>query len=231
MGGKGVRRRAVTGGAPLNDERLSKRLVNVAAVKAYYRLIDMPEDSAVTMDNILQPHRDRTLPRMLTQQTVLCVKDGSDLNYNGLAACTGLGQIGANQTGAKSRGLHLHTTLAISPSGLPLGVLNAQWLAPEPKTPEDKRRAFVIPIEEKKTFVWIEHHRDMVAVAAQMPHTRLIVELPAAAARPPNHWHARHYHPRLRAGGGSFLANKAGSFFESAEVCAGDGWITGTLVV
>ena len=147
---------------------------DAAAVKGYYRLIDMPEDSAVTMDNILGPHRDRTVRRMLAQQTVLCVQDGSALNYNGLAACTGLGEIGSNQTGAKSRGLHLHTTLAVSSSGLPLGVLKAQCFAPEPKAPEDKRRAFAIPIEEKKTFVWIEHHRDMVAVAAQMPHTRLI---------------------------------------------------------
>ncbi len=182
------------GGAPLGDERLSNRLVNVAsakagtpgrafcgvaqgdaaAVKGYYRLIDMPEDSAVTMDHILRPHRDRTVRRMLGQHTVLCVQDGSDLNYNGLAVCTGLGEIGSNQTGAKSRGLHLHTTLAISPSGLPLGVLKAQCLAPEPKAPEDKRPAFAISIEEKKTFVWIEHHRDMAAVAADMPHTRLI---------------------------------------------------------
>jgi hypothetical protein len=182
------------GGAPLGDERLSRRLVNVAsakagipsrafcgvaqgdgaAVKGYYRLIDMPEDSAVTMNNILLPHRDRTVRRMLAQHTVLCVQDGSDLDYNGLAACTGLGEIGTNQTGAKSRGLHLHTTLAISPDGLPLGVLKAQCLAPQPKAPDDKRPAFVIPIEEKKTFVWMEHHRDMVAVAADMPHTRLI---------------------------------------------------------
>jgi hypothetical protein len=182
------------GGAPLGDERLSKRLVHAAhakanspgrafsgvapgdgaAVKGYYRLIDMPEDSAVTMDHILQPHRDRTVRRMQGQHTVLCVQDGSDLNYNGLGACTGLGEIGANQTGAKSRGLHLHTTLAISTGGLPLGVLKAQCLAPEPKAPEDKRPAFAIPIEEKKTFVWMEHHRDLVAVAADMPHTRLI---------------------------------------------------------
>jgi hypothetical protein len=178
----------------LGDERLSKRLVNVASAKAgtpgrafcgvaqgdaagakgYYRLIDMPEDSAVTMDHILLPHRERTKRRMLGQQTVLCVQDGSDLNYTGLAACAGLGQIGTNQTGANSRGLHLHSTFVISPTGLPLGVLKAQCLAPEPKAPEDKRPAFAIPIEDKKTFQWIEHHRDMVAVAAQMPHTRLI---------------------------------------------------------
>lgn len=182
------------GGAPLGDERLSKRLEKVASVKAsspgrafcgvaqgdaasvkgYYRLIDMPAESAVTMDNILLPHRDRTMRRMLGQQTVLCVQDGSELNYSNLAACTGLGELGANQTGAKSRGLHLHTTLAISPAGLPLGVLKAQCLAPEPRASEDNRPAFAIPIEEKKTFIWIEHHRDLVAVAADMPHTRLI---------------------------------------------------------
>ncbi len=182
------------GGAPLGDERLSKRLVKVASAKAgtpgraftgvaqgdaaalkgYYRLIDMPEDSGVTMDNILQPHRERTMRRMLGQQTVLCVQDGSELNYNGLAACTGLGEIGTNQTGAKSRGLHLHTTFAVSANGLPLGVLKAQCVAPVAKAPEEKRPTFAIPIEEKKTFVWIEHHRDLEAVAAGMPHTRLI---------------------------------------------------------
>ena len=182
------------GGAPLGDHRLSKRLVNIAsakagipgraftgvakgdkaAVKGYYRLIDAPEDSDVTMNNILQPHRERTMRRMQGQHTVLCIQDGSELNYNGLAACTGLGEIGANQTGAKSRGLHLHSTLAVSASGLPLGVLKAQCLAPAARAQEDKRPAAAIPIEEKKTFYWIEHHRDMVEVAANMPHTRLI---------------------------------------------------------
>jgi hypothetical protein len=183
------------GGAPLGDERLSKRLVKVveakadepwrafcgvaqgdwAAVKAYYRLIDAPDESAVTMANILRPHRERTVRRMHAQRAVLCVQDGSDLDYHHLAHCEGLGVIGANQTGAKSRGLHLHSTLAISPNGLPLGVLRVQCLAPGSKSPEEERRpAFAIPIEEKKTFTWIEHHRDMVELAAEMPHTRLI---------------------------------------------------------
>ena len=72
------------GDAPMCDGRLSKRLVSVAeskadkpgraftsvaqgdpaAVKGYYRFIDMPDDSAVTMANILQPHRERTVRRM-----------------------------------------------------------------------------------------------------------------------------------------------------------------------
>jgi hypothetical protein len=182
------------GGAPLGDERLSKRLVEVAAakaevpdrafsgvaegdwaaVKAYYRMIDQPDESVVTMANILLPHRQRTVRRMQGQRTVLCVQDGSDLNYNNLDQCEGLGQMGANQTGARSRGLYLHSTLAVAPNGLPLGVLGAQCIARESKPSEGGRPACETPIEEKKTFIWIEHHRDLVEVASEMPHTRLI---------------------------------------------------------
>ena len=182
------------GDAPLGDARLSKRLVTVAVdkaevpdraysgvakgdwpkVKAYYRMIDQPDESAVTMSNILLPHRQRTIRRMQGQKTVLCVQDGSDLNYNNLDQCEGLGEIGKNQTGAKSRGLHLHSTFTVAPNGLPLGVLRADCPAPEGKSPEDERPACEIPIEEKKTFTWIEHHRDLVELSAVMPHTRLI---------------------------------------------------------
>ena len=182
------------GGASLGDIRLSKRLVNVAAakaevpdrafsgvakgdwpaVKAYYRMIDQPEESAVNMTNILAPHRQRTVRRMQGQKTVLCVQDGSDLNYTNLDQCEGLGEMGSNQTDAKSRGLHMHSTLALAPNGLPLGVLRAQCIAPESKSAKDDRPTFAIPIEEKKTFVWIEHHRDLVELSAGMPQTRLI---------------------------------------------------------
>ncbi len=182
------------GGAPLGDARLSKRLVNVAAakaevperaftgvakgdwaaVKAYYRMIDQPEESAVTLSNILAPHRQRTLRRMMGQKTVLCIQDGSDLDYNGLDQCEGLGEIGTNQTGASSQGLHLHSTLAVAPNGLPLGVVRASCEAPKGRSADDERPAFSLPIEQKKTFVWIEHHRDLVELAGKMPHTRLI---------------------------------------------------------
>jgi len=104
---------------------------------------------------------------------VLCVQDGSELNYNNLDRCEGLGELGSNQTGAKSHGLYLHSTFAVAPNGLPLGVLHSQCTAPEGKS-EDGRPASETPIEEKKTFVWIQHHRDLVEVASRIPDTRLI---------------------------------------------------------
>ena len=147
------------GGAPLGDERLSQRLVEIAAdkaeqpgraycgvaegdwpkVKGYYRFIDKPDDSAVTMPAILQPHRERTIQRMKAQKTVLCIQDGSDLNYSTLERCEGLGFIGTNQTGKQSKGLHLHSTFAVTSSGLPLGVLRAECTAREQRSPEDDR--------------------------------------------------------------------------------------------
>jgi hypothetical protein len=182
------------GGASLGDARLSKRLVDVAkakaevpdrafsgvakgdwpSVKGYYRMIDKPEESAVSMPNILAPHRQRTEQRMQGQKTVLCIQDGSDLDYTNLDQCTGLGVIGTNQTGAESRGLHLHSTLAVAPNGLPLGVLRADCIAPKGKSAEDKRPSYAIPIEEKKTFTWIEHYRELVELSAKMPQTRLV---------------------------------------------------------
>jgi hypothetical protein len=80
----------------------------------------------------------------------------------------------ANQTGAKMRGLNLHSTLAIAPNGLPLGVLKSQCIAPEARPADDNRKPSAIPIEEKKTFLWIEHHRDLVEMSKKMPQTKLI---------------------------------------------------------
>ena len=125
------------GGARLGDARLSARLVLSAEqmaespmraitgaangaralVKGHYRLIDQPAESAVTVENILAPHRERTLGRMRGHDTVLCIQDGTRLNFTRRSQTQGLGAIGSNQTGAVARGLDLHTTLAVNPDG------------------------------------------------------------------------------------------------------------------
>ena len=91
------------GGAPLGDKRLTARLVRSAellaaypgramcgtaktdrqAVDGYYRFIEQPQESAVTVENILKPHRARSIQRMRSQRTVLAIQDGTDLNFAG----------------------------------------------------------------------------------------------------------------------------------------------------
>ena len=94
-----VRRRSRGG----RSREVSPARGDPAAVKGYYRLIDQPEASAVTVSNILAPHRERTRQRMQGQRTVLCIQDGSDLNFTRHGRCEGLGVIGRNQTGATAR--------------------------------------------------------------------------------------------------------------------------------
>lgn len=190
------------GGAQLGDARLTRRLVEMArakaqnptkawteiakgdwpATKAYYRFIDQPDDSSATLSSILQPHRERTIQRLQAQQTVLCIQDGTDLNYTNLDQCEGLQSLGTNQTGAQSRGLHLHSTLAVTTTGLPLGVLRVDCPKPQPKPPKVRGRngtltdppGYQIPIEQKKTFSWIEGVRDLNGIARQTPGTRIV---------------------------------------------------------
>jgi len=181
------------GGASLGDKRINERLVEFArtqgampgrafcgaaqgdkaSIKAYYRLIEQPDDSQATMQAILAPHQQRTVQRMKAQPLVLCIQDGTDVNYSGLVQCVGLGVIGSNQTGAQSGGLHLHSTLVLTTDGLPLGVLGAQCSASLPKA-KDERGPAAVPIEEKKTFAWIQGLRQCAALAAELPDTRQV---------------------------------------------------------
>ena len=180
------------GGAPLGDARLSARLVRSAQqmaespmraitgaaqgaralVKGHYRLIDQPADSAVTVDNILAPHRERTLRRMQAHDTVLCIQDGTRLNFTRRGRTQGLGAIGSNQTGAVARGLELHTTLAVNPDGVALGVLRAAFDAPALANPDEKGRPK--PREERASFRWVEGLRDCAQAAEQLSETRVV---------------------------------------------------------
>ena len=113
------------GGAPLGDRRLSARLVRSAgllaaypgqkinaapgadntAVNAFYRLIEAPAESEVTPENILAPHRERSIQRMRGQRTVLAIQDGTDLNFSRRPGCDGLQLIGKNRRRRRVWGL------------------------------------------------------------------------------------------------------------------------------
>ena len=153
----------------LGDVRLSKRLVQSArmqseqamasfpeavqrdraAVKGYFRMIGRPAESELTPENIVAPHRERTPRRMQGQRTVLCLQDGTDLNFASHGGCAGLGRISKNKGSEGTLGLHMHSLLAVSEEGLLLGVPHIQHDAPDRQAEQGK------PLEERKTFRWI----------------------------------------------------------------------------
>ena len=120
------------------DERLTKRLVKVSRdffaqpganipqacgnrskTKAAYRFFD---NKRVTMGKLLQGHYEATTSRMQSYPVVLAVQDTTSLNYTAHPMTEGLGPI--NTKGDKAIGLELHDTLAFTPEGTPLGLLD-----------------------------------------------------------------------------------------------------------
>ena len=68
--------------------------------------------------------------------------------------------IGKNQTSAASLGLHLHATLAVSDTGLPLGVLRLGFDAAVKRTPEAAKR--------KKSERWLDAFPDTAAAVREV---------------------------------------------------------------
>ncbi len=55
--------------------------LDMAVVRGYWRSIEKADKFGITPEKILAPHRQRTLERMRTQETVLCIQDGTDISY------------------------------------------------------------------------------------------------------------------------------------------------------
>jgi hypothetical protein len=92
----------------------------------------------------------RALRERFEGTTVLNVQDTTEINLSHLNSMTGLGEIG----NPKNRGLFLHPSLAVSPDGVPIGLLSAQvWDRPPSchgKTKKRREKAF----EDKESLRW-----------------------------------------------------------------------------
>lgn len=167
------------GGADLGDARRSRRLVRLvdrlaqqpslsipaacsaaAEIKAAYRLLS---HEAIGWHDILAPHFQNSLQRMNAQPVVLCLQDTTELNFNG-QDIDGLGPLSYEA----QRGMYLHATYAVSPTRVPLGVLDAWMWAREPKHSDGTRSGVC------ESTRWVEGYERLVETAAELPHTKLV---------------------------------------------------------
>jgi len=178
------------GEAELGHQDATQRLVRIAKVKArnpsasypecfagdrhelkaYYRFIGK-QRSQMTPEGILSGHRWQSIRRMKGYGRVLAIQDTTDLDFSDRLHCNDLGDIGKNQTGAVSQGLKMHSVLALSEGGLPLGVLGTQIYASHFDR-EDKAQKR--PIEEKESYRWLRTLEELREIAQWVPETELI---------------------------------------------------------
>jgi hypothetical protein len=140
-----------------------------AKTKAAYRLFD---HKAVTMEAVVQSHYQATEARISKEKIVLAVQDTTELNYFTHQQTEGLGPIGTKQDGAV--GLLLHDTMAFTPEGVPLGLLDLQCWARDGKTFGKRALRHELPIEEKESRKWLQSYEAAAKVQKRCPQTLIV---------------------------------------------------------
>jgi len=157
----------------LGDKRLNTRLIKLAedlskhptfsinqasedwhAAKAAYRFF---QNKKISEQDILMPHFKNTAKRCKMQNYVLIAQDTSVIGLSHHSKTKGLGYIGGNKKSHDpSQGLYMHSALAMTPQGMPLGLLsNSFWSRKEKEKKNQKRVDHLIHTEDKESYKWI----------------------------------------------------------------------------
>jgi hypothetical protein len=111
---------------------------------------------------ILHQARAATLELIRPNLRLLVAQDGSEANYSGLTDTDELGHL----DGPNSLGLKFHSSLAITPDGVPLGLLTQQIWRRDPaqrgRTKQRRQRAAT----DKESYRWRDH---LAAIDALVP--------------------------------------------------------------
>jgi len=172
----------------LYDKRLKERLYRIAQdfygqpqagipeacgckarTMGAYRLFHNPK---VTMDVVLNAHKEATLERIKQQRIVLAPQDTTTLTYTTHPMTQGLGPV--NTADDEAIGLLLHDTMAFTEEGTPLGILDAQCWARDPQDRGKRYRRHDLPIEQKESMKWLRSFRKVAELQKLCPHTLLV---------------------------------------------------------
>lgn len=192
----------------LGDRRLNRRLVKLvddllkspeasvpqasgdwASTKAAYRFWDNPR---VDPGDILAAHRDSTLGRLPGHhdEPILAIQDTTSFDFTAHPATAGLGYLARSQR----RGLWLHSALAVTAAGVPLGLIDQRTWTRDPEALGKRARRRHKPTAQKESQRWLDA---LAATEAALPVAQAVVtvadreadfyDLFAAPRRPGSH--------------------------------------------
>ena len=218
-------------GVNLGDKRLDRRLLKIAErlyrkpdaspaaacggwadTVAAYRFFD---NERVTSEKIFESHRPGVLQRIKEYggDTLLCIQDTTELQYSTHQSLAGVGNLG--DRGRK--GFWAHSQYVLSSEAIPLGVWHARFTIPAVEDPTAKKKKVTgaqrrkTPMEEKKTFRWLEGYRLSCQLAELNPQRTVVSvmdregdiyeifaqrELLKKQGKPSAHWLVRLQHDR-----------------------------------
>lgn len=168
----------------MGDVRLNKRMVKLtenlcrdpslsipcantswAETLAAYRFFD---NDKVTFASIMSGHKASTLSRIQTEPVVLIPQDTTFLNFATDDKSKGMGTLRTKNANQQL----LHTSIAISPSRVNLGIVDGSlWQREEASTGSSRARK---KIDEKESHRWLLHYQSACAIQEQSPETTVV---------------------------------------------------------
>ena len=171
-------------GVDLGDKRLNDRLIKItgqlasstespinqacggwADTKAAYRFF---QNDNVDYKDIVDHHATVTKNRFDNENVILAIQDTTYFNYTDHKKTKGLGMLsrftGKYKKDIITSGLYMHTTMAVTVEGLPLGLIDQKITSREvlPKDIIEKKKKshnIALPIEEKESIRWLDSMR------------------------------------------------------------------------
>ncbi len=140
---------------------------NGAMLKAAYRFFT---NDAIVPDDMLQSHIEATYSRLNAAPLVLAVQDTTEANWTNLRVTEGLGPLG----NSACHGLLVHTTFAITPERVPLGLLAQQVWARDPDDIGKRARRKQLPISQKESQKWLNSLDAVFTARDSCPITHII---------------------------------------------------------
>jgi Transposase DNA-binding/Transposase Tn5 dimerisation domain len=190
--------------AELGDVRRMQRVVALATALAQHPTASLPEacgtgamlkaayrscsNDAIEPQDLLQSHVEATYSRLAQGPLVLAVQDTTAVDWTSHRATTGLGPLGH----PACQGLYVHSTLALTPERIPLGLLAQQVWARDPTDVGQRARRKQLPIRQKESQKWLISLEAVGQAREECPTTRVVsagdreadVDDGLAAARP-----------------------------------------------
>lgn len=154
--------------APFGDDRLNRRLMYLADTMFTKPCSSLPQvfesitdltaayrffsNGRVKPEAITMTHREQTIERMKKHDTVLAIQDTTTIDFSGHLETEGLGIFGRSKT---DYGFLCHTTLAVTPDGKPLGILDRNVWTRNPDEHGKRYYRNKRPTSEKESQKWL----------------------------------------------------------------------------
>lgn len=177
--------------AALPDKRLNKRLIKIVENLARQPHASIPQASRdwantkatykwkskrIKAEEIIEAHRKRTAERVSKEEIILAIQDTSDFNFTHHQSKTEEQGFGMTCAQKDVRGLKVHSIMASTTKGVPLGILEQQiWTRPvkgaKKKKKSQKERKSIFHKESKR---WLT---GLVSTELAIPSTTTVVTL------------------------------------------------------